>query len=79
MGELARVLDDRAEWPDSTGVRSTIEFRALVARSERSSVFEEFDSSSCPIPTLASNSKPRLDKELQISQTQSASKVPAKM
>ena len=31
------------------------------------------------IPTLASNSKLRLDKGLQISQTQSASKVPAKM
>ena len=31
------------------------------------------------IPTLASNSKLRLDKELQISQTKSASKVPAKL
>lgn len=55
MGELLGVLDERAEWPDSTGVRSTIEFRALVARSERSSVFEKSGTGSCPIPSPASN------------------------
>ena len=45
----------------------------MVARSERSSMSEEFGICSCPIPTSASNSNGLFPKELQIPETASAS------